>query len=165
MLIKDPEKIERISERNEEKNRKFRSYLKIKDDKEIDRVVKPIFNRIREQIDCLECGNCCRKAVQGLSNGDLLKLEMEFGLARSELLEQYTVKDEFNELILKGPPCGFQDGNVCRIYSNRPKDCISFPHIHKPGFTPRLFGVLEFSKYCPIVFNVLEELKAELHFR
>ncbi len=107
MLVKDLDKIGKISERNEEKNRKFRSYLKIRDDKEIDRIVKPIYNRIREQIDCLECGKCCRKAVPGLSNGDL----------------------------------------------------------HKPGFTFRLFGVLEFSRFCPIIINVLEDLKAEFNFR
>ncbi|MCK9399351.1 MAG: YkgJ family cysteine cluster protein [Bacteroidales bacterium] len=61
MLIKDLELIEKLSKRNEDKNWRFRSYLKMQEGKEIDLLVKPIYEFVKKNIDCLECGNCCRK--------------------------------------------------------------------------------------------------------
>ena len=165
MVIKDLEEIKRISKRNEDRNGRFRSYLKMQDDKEIDCLVKPIYQFIIKRINCLECGNCCRNLSPSIVNRDIKNLGLELGLTNNEIIEKYTVKDEFNELRLKEIPCAFLKGNECLIYQNRPEDCKSFPHIHKKGFTFRLIGMIENSMICPIVFNVFEELKIQLRYR
>lgn len=165
MLIKDLELIEKLSKRNEDKNWRFRSYLKMQEGKEIDLLVKPIHEFVKKNIDCLECGNCCRKLRPIISKEDISKLKTKFGITDKEIVEKYTQKDEFDELTLKGNPCIFLNGNKCEIYKSRPNDCKSFPHLQKRGFTTRLIGIIEYSMICPIVFNVFEELKIAMKFR
>lgn len=70
-------------------------------------------------------------------------------------------KEEGN-FVFKEKPCPFLKNNLCSIYSHRPKDCRSFPHLHKKEFVFRLWGVVENCSICPIVFNVYEQLKSEL---
>jgi Fe-S-cluster containining protein len=65
-------------------------------------------------------------------------------------------------MILKGKPCKFLRNKKCTIYSSRPFDCRSYPHLHKKDFTFRLFAVLNNYSVCPIVFNVYEELKVRM---
>ena len=50
------------------------------------------------------------------------------------------------------------------VYAHRPKDCHSYPHLHKKEFVFRLWGVVENCSICPIVFNVYEQLKDELRY-
>jgi uncharacterized protein len=165
MYVTDLKLIEKLSRRNEDRNWNFRSYLKMQDDKEIDRLVKPIYESVVNDIDCLACGNCCRKLLPVITKDDIGRLEKEFGITDKEIIGKYTQSDEENELRLKGEPCVFLQGNACQVYKNRPNDCESFPHIHKKGFTTRLFGMIEYYGICPIVFNVYEELKFAMRFR
>ncbi|MBV7334443.1 YkgJ family cysteine cluster protein [Chloroflexi bacterium TSY] len=67
-----------------------------------------------------------------------------------------------NEYVFNELPCPFLEGNLCSNYAHRPKTCASFPHLHKPVFRGRLFGVLSNYATCPIVFNVYEKLKVKL---
>jgi len=164
-VIIDLEEIKRISKRNEDKNWRFRSYLKMQDDKKIDNLVKPIYQSVIKEINCLECGNCCRVMSPLILDEDIRKLGLELNLSAEEIIEKYTVKDEFNEMGFKEIPCVFLNGNECQVYNNRPEDCKSFPHIHKKGFTTRLIGMIHNSEICPIVFNVFEELKIQCKFR
>jgi uncharacterized protein len=165
MYITDIQLIKKLSGKNEDKNWRFRSYLKMQDGNKIDRLVKPIYESVIKNIDCLTCGNCCRELIPSITNEDIAGLVAEFGIGEREIFEKYLNIDEENELRLKGKPCIFLDGNFCRIYKNRPEDCQSFPYIHKKGFTTRLIGMIEFAAICPIVFNVYEELKFTMKFR
>jgi Fe-S-cluster containining protein len=165
MYIKDLALIEKYSRQNEYKNWRFRSYLKMLDGNKIDRLIIPIYKDVIKNIDCLACGNCCRALLPVVKNEDIKKLESEFSITKTEVCEKYLMKDEENEFRLKGKPCIFLEANSCQIYRNRPKDCVSFPHIHKKGFTTRLIGMIENASICPIVFNVYEELKTAMRFR
>jgi Fe-S-cluster containining protein len=165
MIVKDLDVIRNQSKMKEDQNWRFRSYLKMQDDKKIDSFVKPIYEFVIKNIDCLECGNCCRKLRPAITNEDICKFEKEFGLSEDEIIVKYIETDEFNELRLKGSPCVFLDGNECKIYQNRPEDCKSYPHLHKKRFTTRLMGIIENTEVCPIVYNVYEELKAKINFR
>lgn len=165
MYITDLEEIKRISILDENKNWKFRSFLKMRDPAKIDQMVKPIYDSVLKQIDCTFCGNCCIEMVPLIKSEDLKKLESELCISKTEILGKFVSKNEFSEMELKGKPCPFLKGKLCGIYDNRPEDCVSFPHIQKKGFTTRLIGMIENMGICPIVFNVIEELKYELRFR
>jgi Fe-S-cluster containining protein len=52
--------------------------------------------------------------------------------------------------------------NLCINYDHRPKDCSSYPHLHKNEFLSRTWGVIDNYSVCPIVFNTYEILKIEL---
>ena len=71
---------------------------------------------------------------------------------------------EQRKLVFKEKPCPFLKNKLCSIYSYRPKDCKSFPHLHKKDFIFRLWGVVENCSFCPIVFNVYEQLKDKLRY-
>jgi hypothetical protein len=165
MIVKDLDLIRKQSKKKEDQNWRFRSFLKMQDGKKIDSLVKPIYEFVIKNIDCLECGNCCRKLRPVLLKEDIIRFEKEFGLNENEIIEKFSESDEFNELRLKGNPCVFLNGNECKIYLNRPEDCKSYPHLHKKQFTTRLMGIIENTEVCPIVYNVYEELKMKMNFR
>ena len=52
-----------------------------------------------------------------------------------------------------------EDGR-CVIEECKPAECISFPHTDKPDRLSCLLGVLSFAEECPVVFEILERLKA-----
>ncbi|MCD6223504.1 MAG: YkgJ family cysteine cluster protein [Deltaproteobacteria bacterium] len=38
------------------------------------------------------------------------------------------------KFVFNKKPCPFLKDNLCSHYTYRPKDCISYPHLHKSGF-------------------------------
>jgi Fe-S-cluster containining protein len=81
-----------------------------------------------------------------------------------------TVKEKFIEeseggtMLVSAIPCHCLGGTKCTVYEARFSVCREFPHLHQPGFTSRLFNVMQHYSICPIVFNVVEALKDELRF-
>jgi len=83
----------------------------------------------------------------------IIKLEVTHLIPNENDSEKYN----FKEL-----PCPFLKDDRCSNYDYRPKDCRSYPHLHKKDFRSRLWGVVENYSMCPIVFNVYERLQMEL---
>jgi uncharacterized protein len=162
----DLRKIKLLSEQNEEKNWRFRSFLKFRDDLRIDNIVYRLYRDISENIDCTQCGNCCRELTPLITKKEVKLLADFLNVHEEEFLEQYT---DFNhdekKLRLRETPCSFLKESKCTIYGCSPSDCRSFPHLHKKEFTTRLITVLQNYSICPIVFNVYEQLKIDLRFR
>jgi Fe-S-cluster containining protein len=158
-------KIKLLAEKNEEKNWRFRSFLKFKGDRKIDRIVHRLYHEISQDIDCTQCGNCCRELKPLLTRSELRLLSDFINVPPKKFLEDYTEFDDTEKkLRLKGTPCSFLKDNKCTVYECRPSDCRSFPHLHKREFTTRLINVLQSYSICPIVFNVYEQLKIEMRF-
>ena len=160
----DLEKIEHLGRIREDENFRFRNFLKGHNARKIDLLVHRLNEEIAPQIDCTACGNCCRRLSPCLTKNDLKNLSEGLNLPASEVVEKYTETIE-KELSLKHLPCSFLVENKCSIYANRPETCASFPHLHKDHFTSRLRAAISNYSICPIVFNVMEQLKQEMHFR
>ena len=158
-------KIEELSKRKEDENWDFRSFLKWCETppEKIDAIVHNLYQRVSSQIDCKTCANCCKEIQPVLDQEDIEKFSKGLGIPATRFKDQYLVKDEnsrgyrFNET-----PCPFLKDNLCLHYSCRPRDCISYPHLHKRNFIFRLITVIYNCSICPIVFNVYEELKSQL---
>ena len=165
-LETDLNKIKKLSEKNGEENWNFRSFLKGYDAtiEEMDAIVYELYQRISSEIDCTDCANCCKKVQPVLDQEDIKKCCEGFGISVSRFKKESLKSDdeEQEKFVFKGKPCPFLKNNLCSIYSFRPKDCKSFPHLHKKEFVFRLWGVVENCSICPIVFNVYEQLKEEL---
>ena len=85
-------------------------------------------------------------------------------MSAHEFESEYLMKDEEEDgFTFRSTPCPFLSGNSCAVYPDRPEDCRSYPHLHKKEFATRLYGVLSNCSVCPIVYNVYELLKDELH--
>jgi len=158
----DLNKIVSLSKFNQDENWEFRIFLKGFEVKEIDSIVHELNQKISSKIDCISCGNCCKKIQPTLSNKDIDQLSKSLKINTEAFKERYLEEDEGDEKIFKQIPCPFLNDNKCTQYETRPKDCVSFPHLHKNDFVFRLIGVIKNSSICPIVFNVYEELKKVL---
>ena len=57
--------------------------------------------------------------------------------------------------------CVFLKGNICSVYTVRPKTCRDFPHIAVDGHTlgGRPSSHARWAALCPIVYNALERYK------
>ena len=140
----------------------FRSFLKGCDipSEEIDRIVHKLYKEISSEIDCTICGNCCRDVQPLLDEEDVERLSAGLGISTAQFKKQYLVEDrESKKHVFREKPCPFLRDNSCLYYGYRPKDCASYPHLHKDGFIFRLIDVIDNCSVCPIAFTVYEQLK------
>ena len=158
------EKIEELGKLREKENLEFRTCLKGQDPDKIDKIVHRLNFEISNQIDCTTCGNCCMKLKPCITNQDIKRLSYKLNLSPKQIKIDYIEIDE-REQYFRNLPCSFLKEKKCTIYNDRPEDCSSFPHLHKKGFTSRLWGVIENYSICPIVFNVFEKLKTEINYK
>ncbi len=165
-IIRDLTLIANLATEREEENYDFRSFLKGKDDKKVDAIVHRLNEDISAQIDCTQCGNCCRSLMITLEKADTTRLSKHLGITKEDFEKKFVEKSAEDQTnIFNKIPCHFLDENKCTVYEARPNDCREFPHLHKPGFTSRLFSVIDNYGRCPIVFNVFEALKKRLRFK
>ena len=164
-IVTDLKYIKEKSLEMEEENWELRAFLKQLDmaPKEIDAIVHGIVNKVTSQIDCTQCANCCKRIRPVLDKDDVSKFALGLKREVSEFQERFLRQDTDNSkhYIFKKLPCPFLANQKCSNYDCRPKDCQSYPHLHKKDFTFRLWSVIENYGVCPIVFNVYEQLKNE----
>lgn len=164
-LVTDIAALEKLAERKDEENWEYRVFLKEEpfSSKRIDAVVHRLHAEVAAQIDCTTCANCCKTILPILDQEDIDSFAQGLGMSVEQFTEEYLIEAE-NEtgMTFKGAPCPFLVNNKCSNYEHRPKDCSSYPHLHKPGFLRRTIGVMSNCSTCPIVFNVIESLKVEL---
>ena len=158
-------RISLIAEQKEKENFEFRSYLKSLDSKKVDKVVHRLQKEISAQIDCMECGNCCKSLRPCVSDSEIHTLSKIDNISAADFVTRFVEKDDYDEIrYLKDTPCKYLKDNSCTVYSSRPEDCRSFPHTHKKDFTSRTLGMIDYYGICPIVFNLYDRLKYELRY-
>jgi len=153
-----------LAEEKEEEHYAFRIFIKGIDGQKIDESVQRLNAAISAQIDCTSCGNCCKSLMVSIKPEERPYFGRHFWLEQDQAELQYLATGASGDTIMANMPCVFLEGNKCSIYASRFTDCREFPHLHKDGFSSRLFSVISSYGRCPIVFNVLEALKLELGF-
>ena len=158
-------KIRKLAKKKEDENWEFRTYLKMCDipSERIDSIVHRLYQKVSSEIDCAKCANCCKDALPVLDQEDMERLAKGLRISVDQLKEQFLIKaDTPGKYTFSSTPCPFLKGKLCSQYNYRPKDCVSFPHLHKENFTSRTMTVVWNCSVCPIVYNVYEELKREI---
>jgi Fe-S-cluster containining protein len=153
-------------------NWEFRTFLKgCADDDELDAQFLALHNELFAHYDCCRCANCCRAYKILLNDTDIARISAHLGMYETEFhnkyLESYENDDEgHTQYVLKEKPCCFlaEDGR-CRIQAVKPAVCAGYPFTNKPNRLCSMMGVIEFAETCPIVFEILERLKATYQFR
>ena len=162
-MERDLTKIKKLAIEKENENWDFRSFLKGQSLKKIDSIVEKLYQKISLEIDCKKCTNCCKEMQPVLDSEDIEKLTKSLDISATQFKTRFLKKDtESKNYMFKKKPCPFLKSNLCSCYAFRPKDCVSYLHLHKKNFTCRLIGVIENYAICPIVFNVYECLKEEV---
>ena len=164
----DPDRVAELAKEREESNWAFRRFLKDSDipSSRIDASVHALYREVAGQIDCTKCANCCKKITPLLTGADIKRLAAHRGLTVAEFTSKFLCKAEDGEgLMFRSRPCPLLKDNLCTVYDVRPRDCRSFPHLHKRDFVFRLMQAVGNCALCPIVFGVYEALKRELWHR
>lgn len=147
-----------------EVNKKFMDYLQQLNAHEVDDAVYQLEHTIAPQIDCTQCGNCCKTLMINVEEKEADQVSRTLGISRKEFDEQYIEKSIGGRMLVNKIPCHFLSDNKCTIYLNRFAGCKEFPALHLPQIQKRLFTVLMHYGRCPIIFNVMESLKLQVGF-
>ena len=164
-LISDREFIKKQAEVNEEENDAFRLYLKGLDSDGLDKKVHEINNFVTSQIDCKACGACCRQLMINVTEEEKIAVANHLNISPLQFKDKYLEESLQGKLIINTIPCHFLSDSKCSIYENRFTECRAFPHLHESNFKGRLFGTLVHYAMCPIIYNVIEQLKVDVGFK
>lgn len=162
----DMKTIERQAIINESENFRFRAFMKSKiDSKTVDRAVHKLHRKISEKINCCECGNCCFSLTPTVTDPEIETLAKIENISPETYEKLYLEEDKFDNVkYLKMAPCRYLEEKLCTIYPNRPAECRSYPHTQKNRFMTRTLFMNTNYGICPIVYNIIENLKCELKF-
>lgn len=141
-------------------NKTFFAKLSKKRIKQLDRVVHALHDDVFEEIDCLECANCCKSLGPRITDRDIEKMGKALKMKSADVVAQYLRIDEDNDYVFKEMPCPFLAGdNYCLIYFNRPKACREYPHTDRKKFYQIRNLTLKNAATCPAVYEVLKRLR------
>ncbi|MDL2247747.1 YkgJ family cysteine cluster protein [Bacteroides sp. OttesenSCG-928-J23] len=154
-----PDKAKKV----EKETKTFFKNLKKSKLRELDDYIHYLHEEEFAQIDCLECGNCCRTLGPRITDKDIERIGKIFRMKPAEVIEQYLKIDEDNDYVFKHMPCPFLgEDNYCSIYGEHPKACREYPHTDRKKFYQIHALTIRNAQTCPAVFNILERLKKEL---
>lgn len=148
----------RLLEESKERNAFIKRQLKYLGKfniKNFDHVVADFSAEVFEEIDCLECGNCCRTIGPKMSENDIKRACKAYGLDQRAFTDASLRRDEDLGWVCVSMPCPFlRDDNSCAIYDDRPRDCAAFPYMEERGIQ-RSLGRLAFNtEFCPAAYLI-----------
>ena len=160
----DLQQIAQLADQREEENDHFQTFLENQDAAGIDAKVFALQAVITPQIDCRQCGNCCKTLMIEVTQPEADRVSQLLGVESEQFVSENLEKGIGQRMIMNTMPCRFLVDLSCTIYTERFAGCREFPALHLPGFTARYFTTRMHYGRCPIIFNVLEALKKELCF-
>jgi hypothetical protein len=154
-------KILQAARGNQKPNKAFLDALKKKKPRDLDRVTHEFHYAAFENIDCLQCGNCCATTGPLLKPGDIDALAADRNMRPGEFTAAYLKVDEDGDYVFQKLPCPFLDAdNYCSVYESRPGACRDYPHTNQRNIAAILPITFLNSMICPAVAVVVEKLKA-----
>ena len=128
----------------------------------IDPLVRELLNEIEINVDCRQCGRCCKEAYPVVEESDKNALCKAMSISKKKLDEDYLEIDEDGNQIFRTQPCPLLQGSLCSAYEYRMEGCKGYPHLRKSNFTKRSkLHQYNYSR-CPQVYHLIEALK--VHF-
>jgi len=156
--------LQSLAKDKEQENDRFREFVKERDGNEVDELVKELDAFVSPTINCTECGNCCKSLMVCLNENEADNLSNHLQQSRKDFDEKYLEKGSNGMMIMNQMPCHFLSDNKCTIYEYRFEGCKEFPALHLPNFKRRLFTTFMHYDRCPIIFNVVEQMKERMDF-
>lgn len=143
-------------------DKKLKKQLQKHKGKALDKFVAQLHEQVFEQIDCLDCANCCTGIPPLVNNTDVSRIAKKLGMANADFEAQYITIDEDGDQVMNQSPCPFLlEDKHCSIYEFRPKACRTYPHTDE-HFSSNLAYHVTNKSYCPATFHILERLQLSL---
>lgn len=164
-MEKDPAIVARLAREKEDENWRFRTYLKMTSRSAtfINQLAARLGSEAEASMNCTTCGACCRANHVPLTQDEENRLASLMSLPVVEFHDRHMERDDEGEWTLNANPCPFLQGTRCGVYRDRPDACRGYPYIGGDVAT-LMVGIIERAGTCPIVFKMLEQLKAALGF-
>jgi len=140
-------------------NQKLKARLRKIRPKQLDAQFESLHEEVFQEVDCLQCANCCKTTSPIFLMTDIDRLAKVFRMKSSEFISSYLHRDDEGDYVLNSSPCAFLvDGNKCLVYEDRPKACREYPHTNRK----KMHGILELSLkntlVCPAVFKIFQQI-------
>ncbi|MDV4067216.1 zinc/iron-chelating domain-containing protein [Elizabethkingia anophelis] len=143
--------------------KKFLDSLKKKPPKNLDYVVQETHDEVFEEIDCLQCANCCKTTGPLFTEKDIERIAKHLRMKPSDFEDKFLRVDEDQDKILQALPCFFlMDDNKCSIYEVRPKACREYPHTDRKKIYQINNLTLKNTVICPAAYTFVEKIKRNL---
>ena len=166
-MEKNPETVAWLAAQKEDENWRFRSFLKMLPPRRrarADALATQLGRDAEAQMDCTTCGACCRANHVPVTDVEIERLAGRVQLPVLSFHERYLDTDDDGEPAIDANPCPFLEGTRCSVYEDRPEPCRAYPYIGG-DVAARMIGIIERAGTCPIVFEMVEQLKRRLVFR
>jgi len=148
---------------NRKRYKKLLQQLKRKKDNYIDGLFRAAHHAVFEQIDCLQCGNCCKTTGPLFTQKDIVRIAKHLKLSPGAFVEKYLCIDEDGDYVFRQLPCAFIDAeNYCAIYEVRPKACSQYPHTDRAKQVQVFPLTIKNVEICPAVYRMLEQIAEQI---
>lgn len=152
-----------LANEKKQENQKFFAQLKKKPPKNLDYQVLELHEQAFDEINCLDCANCCKTTGPLFTNSDIERIAKHLRLKPQPFIEQYLRIDEDDDYVLRQVPCPFlASDNYCSIYDVRPKACREYPHTDRKKIYQIGNLTIKNTEICPIAYQVVEKMKEKL---
>ena len=156
----DLDRFKDVSKNKSAENKKFLQSLKKKDPRKVDSAFHDVHDKVFEEINCLECANCCKTTSPIFYQTDIERVAKSLKMKPGDFIEKYLRIDEDKDYVLKSSPCPFLDAeNYCSVYDDRPKACREYPHTNRKKMVQIMELTYKNTLVCPAVLEMVERLK------
>jgi len=150
---------EKAKNRSEE-NKKLLQVIRKKDPRRVDDAFHTLHEKVFEEVDCLECANCCKTTSPIFYQTDIERVAKSLRMKPGDFIEKYLRIDEDKDYVLKSSPCPFLDSdNYCQVYDDRPKACREYPHTDRKKMVQITELTYRNTLVCPAVLEIVQRLK------
>lgn len=154
------EQLKVAAKKAEATNKKLVAKLKKSKPKELDTQAERFHQQAFDEIDCLQCANCCKTTSPIFYDKDIERAAKSLKMKPGDFTAKYLHIDEDHDYVLNAAPCPFLDAdNYCSIYDSRPNACREYPHTDRKRFHQLLDLTIKNTFICPAAYTVLEKLK------
>ena len=167
-MVTDPAELARLAQAMEAENLEFRRFLHARP--AAADLLHEVGAQVEASIDCTQCAACCRELRVEVGEDDIQRIAGYLKLRPAEVRRMYTEPDPASgaPALLAQPAgaCVFLHRSLCLIYEVRPEACRLFPYLtpRESSLGSRAESIWRRARFCPIVFNSLEELKHRTGF-
>ncbi len=144
---------------SKEKQKVFKRLLEFGNKNRMLNALPDLHEEAFKNIDCLECGNCCKSYSPRFKQPDIKRISKVLGMKEGDFASRYLRMDQDGDYVVKSSPCPFlEENNMCQIYEDRPSDCRRYPYTDEDVLIKRVALTLKNSTVCPATFMVLQQL-------
>lgn len=134
--------------------------LKKKPKKLVDTTFHKMHEEVFNEIDCLQCANCCKTTSPIFRDIDIKRISKHLKIKERDFIQNYLEMDEEQDWVLKTSPCSFLnlENNKCDIYDVRPNACREYPHTDRKNIQGIFNLTLKNAEICPAVTRILKKI-------